>query len=141
MKREVRFSSLWSDNDVFKIRISVWNGEFGGSADTYVPLGGLKTAAAQLAGFPINSSDTRELQFGSFGPEFAGGAVRMRFRCEDLAAHAIVELEIESERDGKGRVQSALLIARVEASAVDDFVASLQSLETESGGTAVLVLI
>jgi hypothetical protein len=72
-----RFEVRWNDEDVFKVRVTAWNGAFGGSADAYVPIGGLTEAAAKLEGFPRQPSDIRELQFGAFGPEWAGGAANM----------------------------------------------------------------
>jgi hypothetical protein len=43
-----KFEVRWSDADVFEIRISAWNGAFGGSTAVYVPIGGLKEAAASI---------------------------------------------------------------------------------------------
>ena len=70
-----RFEFLWNDNDVFQLRIRAWNGNFGGTADVYVPIGAIAEAAEKLEGFPRHTSDKRDLQFGEFGPEWAGGAV------------------------------------------------------------------
>jgi hypothetical protein len=133
-----KFEVRWSDADVFEIRISAWNGAFGGSTAVYVPIGGLKEAAAKVEGFPRHPSDNRELQFGAFGPEWAGGAVNMLFYCRDTAGHALVEVTIESETGGTPKAQSALFFVPVEATAVDAFVADLRRLEADRRGTAVL---
>ena len=133
-----RFEVKWSDADVFEIRISAWNGAFGGSTAIYVPIGGLKEAATKVEGFPRHPSDKRELQFGAFGPEWAGGAANILFYCRDAAGHALVETRIESEHGGMPKAQSALFFMPVEATAVDAFVADLRRLEAERRGTAVL---
>ena len=81
---------LWSDTDLFEVRVSAWNGLFGGSADTYVAIGGLVELAQDLEGFPQNPSDKRKLQFGEFGSQSAGGAATMDFYCKDSAGLALV---------------------------------------------------
>jgi hypothetical protein len=137
-----RLEVIWNDNDVFKVRVSAWNGAFGGSADTYVAIGGLTGAAAKLEGFPLQPSDVRELQFGAFGPEWAGGAANMCFYCKDAAGHSVVEARIESDqlRDHRGasQVQSVSLFVPIEANAVDSFVSDLRRLEIDQCGVAVL---
>src|SRR5258706_16394578 len=123
-----QFELLWNDNDVFKIRVSAWNGQFGGSADVFVPIGGLAEAAAKLEGFPHQPSDTREIQFGAFGREWAGGGVSMRFYCKDAAGHGFVEARIESDYTAAHTAQSALLFAFIEETSVDTFVSELRGL-------------
>lgn len=78
-----QFELLWNDVDVFRIRAA--NGDFGGTAEVYVPIGGLAEAAKKLETFPRHPSDERVLQFGQFGPELAGGAVSLRFYCKGAA--------------------------------------------------------
>jgi hypothetical protein len=133
-----RVEVMWNDVDVFKVRVAGWNGAFGGLADAYVPIGGLTEAAAKLDGFPCQPSDTREVEFGAFGPERAGGAVNMRFWCKDAACHAVVEVRIESDYGGTDKAQSVLLIASVEAAAIDNFVIDLRRVEAEQQGVAFL---
>lgn len=138
MEMGFRFEVRWSDADAFEIHISAWNGAFGGSTAVYVPIGGLAESATKVEGFPRHPSDKRELQFGAFGPAWAGGAIGMLFYCKDAVGHGLVEAKIESEYDGTAKVQSAVLVVPVEATAVDAFVADLRRLETDRQGIAVL---
>ena len=133
-----RVEVVWSDTDIFEIRVSAWNGSFGGSADVYVAIGGLKEAAAKLEGFPRSASDSRELVFGGFGKEWAGGAVNMRFYCPDAAGHAFVVAKIESDHDKTHGAQSVVLFVPIEAAAVDTFVEGLRRLEIDEKSIAVL---
>jgi hypothetical protein len=133
-----RFEIIWNDNDVFEVRAAAWNGQFGGAADVYVQIGGLAAAAAKLEGFPNEPSDTREILFGAFGADWAGGAVSMRFYCKDAAGHAFVEARIESDYNGAHTAQSVHLFAAIEATAVDTFAIELRRLETNLRGIAVL---
>ncbi|MFZ0310256.1 MAG: hypothetical protein WCA76_08890 [Candidatus Sulfotelmatobacter sp.] len=138
METGFSFEVKWRDADLLEIRISGWNGAFGGSTDVYVPIGGLKNAATKVEGFPRHPLDKRELQFGVFGHKWAGGAVNMLFYCADAAGHALIEAKIESEHGGTPKAESALFFVSVEASAIDRFVADLRRLEADQSGTAIL---
>jgi hypothetical protein len=62
----------------------------------------------------------------------------MRFFCIDQAAHARVEVQIESDRLTDERPQSATMWLSVEAAAIDRFVEGLRRLEAEKSGIATL---
>jgi hypothetical protein len=138
--REVGFQLdvIWNDEDIFDLRVSAWNGAFGGVARVWAGIGELEKIAAELSGFPKNPSDARDIVLGSFGPGTAGGAASMRFYCVDRAGHAYLESRIESEIESAGVVQSAVVSMPIEAAAVDAFVGGLQRLERERSGTALL---
>lgn len=138
MQTGVQCEVLYRDNDLDKIRVSAWNGFFGGAADVYLPAGQLGEVASQLQGFPKNVIDNREVTMGTFDPESAGGGVSMRFFCIDRSGHAYVEMKIESDRDVSGRVQSAMLLVPIEASAIDAFISELHRLDTGEAATACL---
>jgi hypothetical protein len=133
---------LWNDIHAYELGVSASNGQFSAVARPYVGIDCIVEAVAKIEGFPRNKSDVRELLFGAFGREFAGGAVHMRFSCVDAAGHAIVELHFEaaklfsSDLSGSGPTESAQFIAEIEASAVDDFVAELRQLEKNRSGCA-----
>jgi hypothetical protein len=133
----VRFEVLWNDADMFEVRVSARNGLFSGSANIYLSIGGL-VESEKLRGFPPNPSDRRTLDFGAFGPQFAGGAATLSFYRGDSAGHASVEVKIESDHRGKIPAQSVLLISAVEPAAVDSFVSDLSRLEADQRGRALL---
>lgn len=132
----IRFQTLWYDQDVIKLRVSAWNGDFGGVADIYEGIGDLDKAAGQLRGFPRNTSDMRELIFGTFDRKCAGGGVSMRFHCTDSAGHAYVETRIDSSVLAGGTFQTVALALPIEAAAVDIFVQELQRMEEDRSSTA-----
>jgi hypothetical protein len=144
MDSGIHLKYLWHDADLVEVEIRASNGEFSGTAQTYIEAGGLAKSAANLAGFPNDPTDIRELQFGEFGTKFAGGFIHLRFFCLDSAGHAAVEIRIESAHlsdlavKGSRASQSAHFFAGVEASAVDDFVAELGRMENDRSGTASL---
>ncbi len=106
MDKGLQLGAKWHDADVRQIRIACSNGGFGGMADAYVGIGELEQAAQTLRGFPRSATDKREVIFGQFGPEMAGGAASMRFFCADGAGHAHVEIRMEAGRQLAGITQS-----------------------------------
>jgi hypothetical protein len=121
---------IYQDSDVVEVRVCAWNGKFGGATDAYIGTGDLREAAKKLQGFPTDRSDTREIVFGAFGPDSAGGAVRIRVSCTDASVHLSARVEIESEYDEAGAFESVALVLPIEAAALDGFVAELGGLGT-----------
>jgi hypothetical protein len=138
MDTGIRVEFLWNDADIVEVRLSAWNGLFGGSANIYAAIGELAESAQKPKGFPRNPSDKRTLEFGRFAPDAAGGAATLSFYCMDSAGHASVEVRIASDHRGKTPAQSVLLVAAVEPAAVDSFVTDLSRVEADQQGTAFL---
>jgi hypothetical protein len=80
MDRCVRLAYWYHDVDVGELRVSAWNGSFGGSTCVYVGQGDLADAATLLAGFPVSLEDKREVTFGAFGSDSAGGGIDSAIR-------------------------------------------------------------
>lgn len=97
MEPGFQFGVIYRDNDLVKLRVSAWNGAFGGTSDVYLRVSQLNEVAEQLEGFPNSISDSREIILGTFDPESAGGGVYMRFYCTDRSGHAHVDVKIESD--------------------------------------------
>jgi hypothetical protein len=129
----VTFELLWSDVDVVEVRISAWTGLFGGVADVYVGKDALGEMAAVIQGFPDRPLDRREVTFGSFGADSAGGAASFQF-CADKVGRAHVESRIES--GSADSVQSVSLALPIEAAAVDSFVVELRRVAVQMAGRA-----
>ena len=134
-----QFEVIYEDAHLLEVRISAWNGAFGGVADVYVGLDQLKETATRLLGFPTHPSDVREATFGAFGPKSAPGRrVSMRFYCADKSGHAYVDSTIESDYNAAGKIQSVTLSLPVEAAAVDSFVEDLRQTGADRRGVAFL---
>lgn len=134
----IRLEVIYADPDLIEVRVTAWNGAFGGATDLYMNIGGLEEVAVRLAGFPKNPADMREFILGAFGREFAGGGVSMKFYCIDCAGHAYIESRIESDTESARVWQAATLVMPVEAAAIDRFVEDLRRLEKEKLGVALL---
>ncbi|SRR6266404_3481346 len=131
-----QFEIVYKDVHLLEIRISAWNGSFGGTADVYIGLDQLKETAVKLRRFPLDPSDVREVTFGEFGPKSAGGAASMRFYCADRAGHTYVDSRIESGYDSAGKAQSVFMTVTIEPAALDSFVEELGQLGTDQAGRA-----
>jgi hypothetical protein len=116
----LEFQEIWNDADMIEVRVSAWNGTFGGATRVYVGIGRLDEAAATLHGFPDYPSDSREL----------------KFYCIGGAAHAWLEARIESVYDLAGPPQSVVLSLPIEPAAVDLFVDQLHRVGTSRFGIA-----
>lgn len=138
MRSGVRIEILWDEAGFMEARISGWNGVFAGTTDVYLGSGQLAEAAARLANFPESPSDHREVMFGAFGPESAGGGVSLRFHCTDTVGHAQVEARIEAGEAVAGLVQAATVGIPVEPAAIDAFVRALSRMDRDRTGTAEL---
>lgn len=140
MDKCLTFEMLWNDKDLFQLRVSASNGQFSGTADVYIPIGGLAETATKLKGFPCTPADHREVKVGEFGQQWAGGAVKLCFYCKGSAGNSFVECWFESDFDSSSIAETAHFHAPVEASAIDSFVIELESLEENVSGSAVLTL-
>src|ERR1700685_3357886 len=132
----IRFEVVYKDVHLVEVRISAWNGTFGGTSDVYIGQDRLGKTAAEIRGFPRNPADVREIMLGSnSGP---GNHVSMRFYCTDSSGHASVDSTIKSAPDAAGKIQSATFSLPIEALAVDSFVEDLQRLSSSAAGVAIL---
>jgi hypothetical protein len=133
---------LWHDTDAIELATSASNGRFSGFAKPYVGIDSLGELADKLQGFPLDPGDERELRFGAFGKEFAGGSVLLRFFCAGLAGHAVVELRFEDEAGKNSGAewnrpeQTATFFGWTEAFAIDEFVTELRRVGTNLSGEA-----
>jgi hypothetical protein len=118
MQRGLTITIVDVDPDYLGIDIRASNDRFGGSARIYAGLTELSEFATRIAGFPTNSVDERNYEFGSRDRGFAGGYCRLRFRCVDSVGHARVEVALEDD-DQRHELASAEFGFPVSAADVD----------------------
>ncbi|HEY4355721.1 MAG TPA: hypothetical protein VGN16_08245 [Acidobacteriaceae bacterium] len=140
MPGAVEFRYQPYDMDMSDVTIRSSNGFFSGSAELYVSPGEPVEAASALRAFPASNADRRELVFGAFGSDSAGGAVRLEFFVRDLAGHVSVKITME-DAGNRGYLQEVVLGADFEPSALDVFVAELSMLNGSAAGIATLALL
>jgi hypothetical protein len=141
MDRCVQLSHRYHDTDIVELRVSAWNGSFGGATCLYVGQGDLADTAKLLAGFPVGLEDRREAMFGAFGPESAGGAMNLKFSCIDGAGHCHLHVTIEADYDRRDLLaQRVEMLCAFEPAALDQFLEQMRGLNSSLTGSAVLAL-
>jgi hypothetical protein len=135
----LKFAYLWHDIHALELRVTAENTQFRGTADVYVGPGDLLDAAATLSGFPKNHQDKREVIFGAFGKNSAGGAVRLDFFCNDMAGHAAFRATIEGAYRDQEVAESATVCVEFDPASLDEFLVQLKKIETEQRGCASMI--
>jgi hypothetical protein len=60
MEVGIEFQLIWHDNDVLNLRVSAWNGDFGGVAEIYEGVGDYTLLLPIFVGFPaIPATDAK----------------------------------------------------------------------------------
>lgn len=141
MDRCVQLSYRYHDVDLVELEVFAWNGSFGGSTCLYIGQGELAETAALLAGFPVGLQDRRDVTFGKFGPEFAGGAMSLNFSCIDGAGHCQLNVSIEAAYESRDLLaQRVEMLCAFEPAALDQFVEQMRALNSALTGSALLML-
>jgi hypothetical protein len=129
---------VWWDEDMLELYVSARNGIFAGAAMFFAGFEQLDDFATALSGFPNDFRDTRQVVLGDsgelFGDAYNMGTCEAQFFCVGRLAQAWTEVKIKSKTGDQ--VQQATLSFRVEAAAIDAFVAELRQLNSEKTGSA-----
>lgn len=141
-KGGIEIEVLWSDQDVVECQFRCSNGRFAGVAEVYLSHDDLPKMAETLKGFPRTTSDSRDLELGTFNPNPADGSVRLHCYCKDSVGHAVMEVRLRGDRcKGLGEPESVALQVPVDAAGIDSFLTQVGAMETERiGSTAFLTM-
>jgi hypothetical protein len=137
----INLKVIWFDEveDFLEVVFSCSNGYFSGQAEIYTSCNDLSELANTLAGFPSRPDDSRNFELGTFNPAHADGGARMHFYCEDVAGHAVVDVQLRAGAcKGMGETQSVALRIPIQAAGVDDFVRQLRGMGKTIGVSASL---
>jgi hypothetical protein len=142
MDRCIQLSYLYHDVDIVELKVSAWNGIFGGSTSLYIGKGELASMATLLAGFPVGLRDRREITFGASGPETAGGATNLTLSCIDGAGHCQMHVMIEADYSLRDSLAERVeMLCAFEPAALDEFASQMRRLNSSLTGSAVLALL
>ena len=133
----VAIEVTWGDEHVLQVEVSASNGVFAGRVEAYHGLDLAAEWAAALDGFPQHHDDTREVATGTLSDEYAGGGATFRFFVLDAAGHCAVRVRLRAA-DMIRSIASSEFTIRIEASAVDRFVAELREMSADVGQRAAL---
>ena len=121
----LRISRVWGDDDMDELRVAVEGPDTGFAVTSYVGREDLKTAVKDLRSF-AKYQGLCDLRFGEFGPEYANGAVHVRFHWFDGRIYLTCRLQTDYDRFArKEAADEALIHVRTEPSLLDAFLAEL----------------
>jgi len=109
----IKLEIIWLDNDCIELRVRCGNGRFAATIDCYADREVFSTLAESIRGFPSSSNDRREVELGTFDPNYAGGGARLLLRCADSKGHAVAEVRMRSDpklSDGRPEMRSSFYL-------------------------------
>lgn len=131
MKPGISFTKIWFDDDIVELRIQVSDGQSTFVNEVYVGHQQLTDLVVDLNRFRTHvHGGIYDMAFGSFGPEYAHGALHARLHFQ---GRGILFVTVKSQTDfrdfGKKNVASeATLYLRTEPALLDNFIEALKGL-------------
>ena len=136
----LRITILDLDPDYLGLEVAAASERFAGTAKIYADLGVLSEFANEIAGFPRDASDGRSFEFGVQDERYAGGHVRLSFRCLDGSGHAELDVAVQDDRQVNPESVAKFRFA-FEPAELDRFVRRLRDLEEAHDGQAFLAAV
>ena len=141
LKNGIRFTKVWSDDDLVELRIEVSDGTSLFSTWWYVGHLDLADTVSKLDTFKHHIlGGLLDVRFGGFGPEYASGAFHARFHFPKPGKlYVTCQQESDfSEFSLKTVASCATLYIRSEPALLERFVEELKALSAGSGEHAFL---
>jgi hypothetical protein len=133
MKPGITFKNIWHDEDMYEFSISSSDGESVFVHKVYV---GYETFDEVIAGLDRFKSQIYggiyDIEFGSFGPEYASGAFSARLHFQERGKiYVSIIAQSDFEEFGKKNVANeAKLYLVTEPALLDNFIQSLKQLKS-----------
>jgi hypothetical protein len=141
MKRGIHISRIWSDDDLFELKVAVFDGTSCFVNQVYVGQTDFTIAITNLDGFKTHvHGGVCDLRFGAFGCEFANGAFHTRLHFWKPGKLFITcHQESDFFEFGKKTVaSSATLYLISEPALLDRFIVDLRRVAKDPTGEAFL---
>jgi hypothetical protein len=141
MKPGIRFSKIWSDDDMIELRIDVSDGTSFFSNEVYVGYQKFEDTIKELKVFRDHIyGGLLDIEFGSFGPEYASGAFHARLHFQEPGKLYITcKLQSRFERFSIKEVASeATLYLESEPILLDNFITVFKYLNAIDSNSAIL---
>lgn len=139
MRSGIKFENIWHDEDMYEFRISSSDGIATFVHNVYVGYGAFDETISGLDVFKNQiHGGIYDLEFGSFGPEYASGAFHARLQFQDRGKIFIsIKAQSGYEDFGKKNVASeAMLYLVIEPSMLDNFIVKLKTLNNGNADSA-----
>lgn len=136
-KSFLELKSIWKDEHMFELRVTVSNNKFTGEIEVYDQYECISDFAKELIEYPKND----KILFYEAGEKDSYSYFSMKYYPIDNSGHIGVEINIESNvstvyrPEEKNKLKIEIV---VEPSAIDNFQKELQHLAKNEDGTAIL---
>ncbi|MCL4772046.1 MAG: hypothetical protein KJZ76_17165, partial [Burkholderiaceae bacterium] len=91
----LEFAVAWNDEDLQEVVVSASSGLFSGQVNLYGGPNELEDVAELLQGFPVSSTDRREIHLGQ--DDLSGyGTVKLSVYCTDSTGHLAIEVTMRT---------------------------------------------
>ena len=74
MTKGLSLEIIWFDEDLIELRRVCSNGRFAGGAEFYGAYDDLPNLGKKLRDFPLSGADRRQVELGTFNPEYRVGS-------------------------------------------------------------------
>ena len=143
MTPHIEFKKVWEDNDVYELAMSACDGRSIFCTNLYAGVIELQTISNELRQFsPGIYGGLYDLRIGEFGPEYASGALMVRFAFDQTGSGKIfLTVSVESEwfETPQTKVASnARLYLKSEAILLNQFISEFSQLASGNGKIAQL---
>jgi len=132
VKAGIRFTKIWSDQDMIELRIDVSDGTSLFSNQVYVGYSDFTDALSRLDRFKDHiHGGLLDMRFGEFGPEYANGAFHARFHFPK-PGKLYITCKQQSDFQGfslKNVASEATLYLKTEPVLLDNFLEQMKALD------------
>jgi len=133
MKSGIIFKNIWHDDDMYEFKISSSDGSSIFVNEVYVGYETYDELISDLERFKEQIyGGIYDIEFGSFGPEYASGAFHARLQFQDRGKiHVSVSAQSDFEDFGKKNVASEVKLYFItEPALLDNFIQGLKQLKS-----------
>ena len=136
-KSFLELKSIWKDDDIFKLKVTVSDNVFAGETEVYDQFECISDFAKELIGYPKDD----KILFYEAGEKESYAYFSMKYYPIDNGGHIGVEINIESNvttiyrPEEKNKLKVEII---VEPSAIDNFQNELYNLAKNENGLAIL---
>lgn len=134
----LEFAVAWNDEDLQEVVVSASSGLFSGQVNLYGGPNELEDVAELLQGFPVSSTDRREIHLGQ--DDLSGyGTVKLSVYCTDSTGHLAIEVTMRTfPASLSKRQESAVVVIPAVVGDLDRFVVELRGANNQVGAHAAL---
>jgi hypothetical protein len=142
MNPSLVITKIWEDDDMIEVTLAVSDGKSLFSTEIYVGHKLLEDTIGELDRFKTHvHGGLYDIEFGTFGPEFASGAARIRMHFHHMARICVSAFTESEFKDFsiKNVASRGEIYFYSEPALLDNFISELTSMSKHQSGSATLL--